>query len=130
MAVDPAFASTPGAEVTAIPATANTNRDGTGTVTTCLTAGSSGTRVERIKVKATGTTTAGMIRVFLHNGTIFALHDEYPVTAITPSATVETWEADVLYGDTDPLTIPTGWTIRISTHNAEAFHASIIAGDF
>lgn len=130
MAVDPQFAATQGSEVTAIPATANTARDGSGTLVTILTAGASGTRVERIKIKATGTTTAGMIRIFLHNGTSAFLLDEYTVTAATPSATVKTWEIDQLYADTDPISLPTGWTVKATTHNAEAFHASVIAGDF
>lgn len=130
MATAPAFAATPGSEATAIPATANTNRDGTGTVTTVLTPGASGTRIERIRFKAAGTTTAGMLRVFAHNGTAFFLLDEVPVAAITPSGTVETWEADLYYGDDAPLVLPTGWSLRVSTHNAEAFNCIVIAGDY
>lgn len=130
MATTPQYAGTAGSEGAAVAATANTNRDGTGTVTTIFTAGASGSRVERLKLKATGTTTAGMLRVFLHNGTAFFLHEEVPVTAITPSATVETWEGELVYGDTSPLILPASWTIRVSTHNAEGFHATTIAGDF
>lgn len=130
MAAAPSYAGAPGTEVVAMPANANANRDGTGVLVTVLTAGGSGTRVERLKVKATGTTTAGMIRVFLHNGVSAFLHEEIPVTAVVPSATVETWEGEVVYGDDNPLIIPTGWTIRCATHNAEAFHVTTVAGDF
>lgn len=130
MATAPVFAATPGSEAAAIAATANTNRDGTGTVSTVFTAGASGSKVERLKLKATGTTTAGMLRVFLHNGTAFFLFEEVPVTAITPSATVETWEGELLFDDDAPLILPTSWTIRVSTHNAEAFVAVTVAGDF
>lgn len=130
MATAPAYAATPGSEVTAIPASANTARDGTGTLVTILTAGASGTRIERVKIKATGTTTAGMIRLFVHNGTAAFLLDEIPVLAITPSATVESFEGEIVYGSSSPLILPSGFTLRATTHVAEAFHAIVIAGDF
>lgn len=130
MANLPAYAATPGSEIAAIAATANTARDGSGTVATILTAGSGGTRVERIKFKATGTTTAGMLRLYADNGTIKTLLEEIPVSAITPSATIETWEGEILFGDAEPLVLPTGWTLKAAPHNAEAFVALVVAGDF
>lgn len=126
----PAFAATVGSEVKNIPATANTARDGTGTTTTILTAGASGTKVERLKFKARGTTTAGMIRVWIHDGTTFFLHEEIPVTAVTPSATVEAWEAELPLGDDFHETFPTGWTLKAAPHNAESFDVYTDAGDF
>ncbi|NBX74718.1 MAG: hypothetical protein EBQ89_10555, partial [Alphaproteobacteria bacterium] len=68
MATDPNFAGTPLAGNAQI-STANTNRDGTGTLGTVVTAGASGSRIEEIVIEATGTTTAGMIRLFLNDGT-------------------------------------------------------------
>lgn len=47
---------------------ANANRDGTGAVGVVLTAGASGARIDALAVKATGTTTAGMLRFFLAKG--------------------------------------------------------------
>jgi hypothetical protein len=129
MATVPSYAATVGTEHGTI-STANTNRDGTGTIGTILTAGASGTRIERIKVKATGTTTAGMVRLFLHDGSAAKLTEEIPVSAITPSATVESFEADVVFGDTNPLILPSGWSLRASTHNAESFNVLAVAGDF
>ena len=49
-------------------ATANTAKDGTGTVGTCYTAGSNGARVDYLKVRALGTNVATVLRVFLNNG--------------------------------------------------------------
>ena len=49
--------------------TANTNRNGTGTLGTLITGASSGTRVDDIYMVATGTTTAGVIRLFMYDGT-------------------------------------------------------------
>lgn len=133
MSADPVFASVVGTEVSAMAATANANRDGSGTLSTILTAGASGTRVERVKFKATATTTAGMIRLYLHNGTSAFLIEELPVTAITPTASVETWESEILFGcayPDYPLLIPATWTLRAAPHNAEAFNALVVAGDF
>ena len=68
MASTPAFAATPRLGV-ALLSVANTNRDGSGNIETVLAAGSAGARLERIVIAARGTTTAGMVRLFVHNGT-------------------------------------------------------------
>ncbi len=107
--------------------TANTNRDGTGTIGTVLTAGASGTRIFRIYIKATGTTTAGMVRLYIHDGANYRLWREYQVTAITPTASTKTWEAEEVFYD---FSIPTGYSLRASTHNAETFNVFAMAGDF
>ena len=112
----------------AVISTANTARDGSGVMGTVLTAGTKGTLVELIRVKATGTTTAGMVRLFLHDGTNARLYDEISVSAITPSATVESFDAEVV--PTKPLVMPTGWSLRASTHNAEEFVVRATGGDY
>lgn len=48
--------------------TANTAKDGTGTVSTVVTAGTNGAFVEDIRAKALGTNTASVLRVFINNG--------------------------------------------------------------
>ncbi len=49
--------------------TANTAKDGTGTVTTVVTAPTDGALVRRLRVKSTGSTgAAGVLRVFVNNG--------------------------------------------------------------
>ena len=107
---------------------ANTARDGTGTVPTIFTAGSEGSLIELIRVVAEGTTTAGMVRIFLHNGATFFLYDEIPVSAITPSATVEVFQGEIV--PSKPLVLPTGWTLRASTHNAEVFNVFVTGGNY
>ena len=70
-------------------ATANTNRDGSGTIGTIFTADATdGSVVENVDICATGTTTAGVVRLFIHNGTAAFLWKEVLVGAITPSASV------------------------------------------
>ena len=50
-------------------ATANTAKDGTGTVLTAFTADATeGGRIEKLKVRAIGSNTATVLRVFINNG--------------------------------------------------------------
>ena len=125
----PVYEKTPRVERGALSA-ANTNRDGTGTIVTILTAGADGTVVRRITINSIGTTTAGMVRLYHHNGTSYTLLKEIPVTAITPSGTVEAWSEVIEYFGDEGLRLPTGHSIRGSTHNAENFHVLIEGNDF
>jgi hypothetical protein len=121
------YAATPRAAFGQV-SVANTNRDGTGTIATIFTAGASGSRVDDVVIVATGTTTAGMVRLFLHNGTDARLWVEVPVSAATPSGTVQAFTASLL---NQSLILPTGWSLRASTHNAETFNVIVDrAGDF
>jgi len=128
----PAYASAPRIGIGDLSA-ANTNRDGTGTIVSVFAAGASGSRIERVVVKATGTTTAGMVRLFIHDGAASKLYTEVPVTAITPSASLKAFE-ETLEGVTTPslfpLVLPTGYSLRASTHNAETFEVTAVGGDF
>ena len=103
-------------------ATANANRDGTGTVATLFTASGNGARIDDIAIKARATTTAGMVRFFLHDGTNYRFLYEVAVTAVTPSATVKSFES---YLANLGWCLKSGWSIRVSTEKAEAFDVSI-----
>lgn len=65
--------------------TANTNRDGTGTLVPVLVAGVNGSRVDRVQFQAIGTTTAGMLRLFKTKGNIGT-----PIATMTSSTTTVT----------------------------------------
>lgn len=75
--------------------TANTAKDGTGTVNLIFTAGADGARVERIRVRALGTNVATVLRIFINNGsdpTVAAnnvLYAEKTIAATTLSETAE-----------------------------------------
>lgn len=132
MSTSPQYASTPRCGIGQI-STANTNRDGTGTLATILTAGASGSRIDAINLKAVATTTAGMIRLFLHDGTNARLLTELPVLALTPSTTLPSWEAQITTNNMSqilPIILPTGYSLRASTHNTETFNVIAIGGDF
>lgn len=110
--------------------TANTNRDGTGTIGTIFTAGSNGSLIDHIDVNAVGSTTAGVVRLFIHNGSTAFLWKELLVGAITPSATVKVFEASVdCSRPENRLELPSGWSLRASTHNAESFNVHAFGGD-
>ena len=127
MGINANYANTPRAALGQV-STANTARDGTGTLATIFTAGSSGSRIDDIKIQATGTTTAGVVRLFLHDGTNARLYDEILVPAITPSTTVEAFSAMLVNLG---IVLPSGWSLRASTNNAETFNVIVSrAGDF
>ena len=121
------YASTPRAALGQV-STANTARDGTGTIATIFTAGASGSRVDDIAIVSTGTTTAGVVRLFINDGTNSRLWQEILVAAITPSTTVQVWSAVQL---NQALLLPNGWSLRASTNNAETFNVNVTrGGDF
>lgn len=127
MSATASFASIPRSEICSISA-ANTNRDGTGTIVSGFTSGASGSRVERIEGKALVSTTAGMVRAFKKDGAgAWKLWREFVVSAITPSASVETFS---FTSDDVGEILETGFQIGFSTHNAEAFEIHISGGDF
>lgn len=104
---------------------ANAARDGTGAVQTLYTATVNGARIDEITIKAAVTTTAGMIRFFLHDGTSYYLYKEVPVPAIAASGTVAAFEQ--ILGNLG-LVLEDTWSIRVSTQNAELFNILVTRG--
>ena len=127
MATTACFFSTPRTAVAQV-TTANTNRDGTGTIATVITGAATGTRVDDIEINATGTTTAGMIRLFLHDGTNARLLREIVVDAITASTSVASYNNRLT--DLGIILASASWSIRACTNNAETFNICVTrAGD-
>lgn len=116
---------------------ANTNRDGsTGTYSSALTIGANGGLLESIKVVATVTTTAGMVRIFYaDDGTNYDLIAEIPVTAYTVSGTQPAFgnnsptEGLWVPPGGRPLNLTAGSKIKASTHNGEAMGVFVSHGD-
>jgi hypothetical protein len=125
MASTPSYASTPRFGRAAI-STADTSRTAPSSVGTVLSAAAAGTVLERVVLQATGTTTAGMLRLFVHDGTNYSLIKEVEVQAITPSASIKAWAVEI---DMDGIVLPTGHSLRATTHNAEAFTVSAFGAD-
>ena len=110
-------------------ATANTNRDGTGTLATIATGVAAGTLVYSVRVQATVTTTAGMVRLFISTdgGTTKRLVDEIPISAVTVAANTPAFSDVRVY---EHLFLPsTNAVLYASTHNAEAINVLASCGD-
>ena len=108
--------------------TANPNYDGTGAVVTIATAGANGSLVQLVRVMATMTTTVGMIRLFIHDGSTFRLYAEIPVTAAVPSGSVQAFSAEL--SPTEPLVLQFGYSLRASTANTETLNIIASGGDY
>lgn len=127
MSLNPQYIATPRAAVGVLSA-ANTARDGTGTLVTVFSAGAAGSRIDDLSIIATGTVTAGVVRLFLHDGTSARLLREIMVSATTPSTSVEAFRVSLTNLG---ICLQSGWSLRASTNNAEGFNVVVTrAGDF
>lgn len=111
MASAPVFANTPVIWKGSI-STANTNRDGTGTIVTLGTAPAAGTRIDRIVIKATADPADSIINLFLYDGSAYWLFDAFDIgDPAAASATVDSMRYERAYQD---LVLPSGWSLRAS----------------
>lgn len=134
MATDPSFAATVklGAQLLGAVETSLTVPTTTSTI---VTAGSNGTKIEEIVVHAatsslTPTTVAGLVYLFLHDGSTFHLFDAIPVSAVTASATTAPFRSSRTYAN---LWIASGWSLRASqshTSNANLLKVTAFGGDY
>ena len=76
MADTPAFAVTPRIGIGQV-STANTNRDGTGTIVDILTGAATGTRIHEIAIQANGDPADCCVTLFLYDGAAYYLFDEF-----------------------------------------------------
>lgn len=126
MSTTPSYAATPNCAIANI-ATANAARDGTGTIAPVFTAGANGSMVSRLNIIARATTSAGMIRFYLHNGTTAFLWMEVLVGAVAPSATVSPFTSTTAINP--PIYLPSGYSVRASTEKADSFNITIEGGN-
>jgi len=121
--------------------TANTAKDGTGTVATLFTAGADGARVERIRAKPIGTNVATVLRIFINNGSTNAtpannvLYAELTLAATTGSevAALALSELPVAADPTAfPIVLPAGYKIlaTVGTTVASGYMMSAIGGTY
>lgn len=127
MATAPQFAATPKASAVILAATADTSRTAPTTVGTVFTAGASGSRIDEVWITAVGNSTANQVRLFLYNGTTYYLLKEVLIAAITASASVSSFTTTVIFNN---LVLPSGWSLRATTNNAESYAVTALGGDF
>ena len=115
-------------------ATANTAKDGTGTVVLLATAGANGSRVDFLRVRALGTNVATALRIFVNNGadpTVAAnnvLFTEATIAATTLSEVAALAETQIAMD----LALPAGYRLyaTIGTTVAAGLMVSAVFGDY
>lgn len=129
MATTPTYAATLHNAAASI-STANTNRDGTGTIATVFTAGASGSKIEEIVVKADGDPADCTIVFYLYDGTNYHVFDEWDIdNPAAGSATVASYRQARIY---DNLVLMSGWSLRASITAAPtsgAVQVHVFGGD-
>ena len=118
----------------AVLTTADTSLTAPTTVGTIVTAGASGTRIDYIDIQGVATTVAGLINLFVFDGTNYILWNQVPVQAVTSSTTVPAFTV-ALSSNTNanimPLNLPTGYSLRAATSTAQTgVRVTAYGGDF
>ena len=121
MSTSAQYASTPvfGA---ALLTTADTSLTAPTTIGTVITAGASGTRIDFIEIQGVATTVAGIVNLFIYNGTTYHLWQQIPIIAVTSSTTATAFSTVTSTNNTPnvmPMIIPTGYTLRATTTIAQ-----------
>jgi len=116
--------------------TANTAKDGTGTVVTVYTATTNGAKPEAIHFRASGTNVATVCRIFINNGSTNATAGNNSLFAeITlPATTLSEVSAlaDMRYQFPDNFRLPNGYKINltIGTTTATNIHCTCYGADY
>lgn len=121
MATAPAFAATPAVGSGLVPATADTSLTAPTNATSILSGGASGTKVEEIVFQGVGTTVAGVVNLFLYDGTTYNLLDQVLISATTSSTTAVAFRALRQYTN---LLVKSGWSLRVT--NTVAGNVSLV----
>jgi len=114
--------------------TADTSLTAPTTVGTIVTAGASGTRIDYIDIQGVATTVAGLINLFVYDGTTYVLWQQVPVQAVTSSTTATAFVTSLSSnGNANimPLTLPTGYSLRAAASVAQTgIRVTAYGGDF
>jgi hypothetical protein len=129
----PIFCLTPRVEWGTL-TSANTAKDGTGTVVTVFTAQANGSRIEKVKARALGTNVATVLRIFINNGSTNAtaanntLVMEWTLPATTLSEVAALTDQEVVLN----LPLPAGYKVNVTigTTVAAGYAVTGIGGDY
>lgn len=97
--------------------------------TLVMAAGASGSRIDDITINAAVTTSAGMIRLFISDGSTYSrLVKEIPVTAVTVAATTPAFNTQLLNLG---ICLQSGQQLRATSEVANTFNIAVTrGGDF
>jgi hypothetical protein len=102
--------------------------------TIIVTAGSSGTRIDYIDIQGVANTSAGVVNLFVFDGTNYILWNQVPIQAVTQSNTTPAFMTTLSSnGNANimPLTLPTGYSLRAATMVAQTgVRVTAYGGDF
>lgn len=131
MASTPSFTATPRLGFASV-STANTARDGTGTIADILTGASTGTKIEEVVLKATGDPADSIVTLFVHDGTAYRLYDEFDLA--DPAAASNTVTGFRIARTYDNLVLPST-SFKLAAAITVALTAGVInvfahGGDF
>lgn len=130
MAADPQFISVANVGIVSV-STANTARDGSGTVVTAWTAGASGGKVNRVVLKATGQPADSIVTMFINDGGGLDLFDEFDLGApAAASTTVTGFRMERVYDD---LVLEAGYIVAFAITvalSSGVIIATVLGGDF
>jgi hypothetical protein len=134
MGATPAYASTVH-NASALITSTETNLQVPTQAVSLFVAGASGSKIEELDVQASqtslvATTVAGLVYVFLYDGSIYHLFDTIAVTAITASTTVAPFRLSKTYNN---LVLKTGWTVYVAQSiagNAGVLKVHALGADF
>lgn len=126
MAVSPSFAAVPRIGNVSI-ATAEASYTSPTNFGTLITGASTGTRIAEIVVKNAATSSAAIVRIFLHDGSTYWLFDEVTIAAATGSSTVQQTRVSTTYTN---LILPSAsWSVRVTTSVSQTTHVTALGAD-
>lgn len=110
MATNPSFIGTPRIGVGSV-STANTNRDGTGTIADVITGAATGTRILEVVVKSDGDPADCTVTLYLNDGVTSHIFDELDLgNPAAGSATVASYRGTLTYAN---LVLPSAsWKLQ------------------
>ena len=122
MAGVPNYANTPNNGGAVVVSVGDTSRTAPVSAVTVLTAGSNGSRIERLSMTAVGSTVASVLRLFMYDGSSYHLYYEVPVPSYTASAGAAAWNVTLEAVDTPnifPVTLKNGWSLRATVNDTQ-----------
>lgn len=93
---------------------ANTSKVGGGTTLNLFTAGTNGSRLDRIAIRSKGANVASLARIFVSNGTDMSLIDEIALPATTVSEVAAKPAEDYVRA----IHLPTGYSVHVTLATA------------
>lgn len=121
MATNAQYAATPKIG-SALLTTADTSLTAPTTVGTVLTAGASGSRIDYIDIQGVATTVAGLVNLFIFDGSTYSLYLQVPIVAVTSSTTAPAFATAISsnsHPNLLPINLPTGFSLRATTSVAQ-----------